>query len=159
MAMSARRYAALQNMAAMGSGPEAETAARKLAGQSVGARVPVVPRTSGTMRGSIGGGVRAGTPARLPVRGAIGSGSGRNLPVLYRGGAPAVRAASAPAVAPAVRSAASKSAPSANVATKGMKMSKKSLLGIGLGMGVAAGVAMNRRGEGASSGRQSMYKY
>jgi len=40
-----------------------------------------------------------------------------------------------------------------------MKMSRKSLLGIGLGMGVAAGVAMNRRGEGASSGRQSMYKY
>lgn len=43
--------------------------------------------------------------------------------------------------------------------TKRMKMSRKSLLGIGLGMGVAAGVAMNRRGEGASSGRQSMYKY
>lgn len=47
----------------------------------------------------------------------------------------------------------------ATAGTKGMKMSRKSLLGIGLGMGVAAGVAMNRRGEGASSGRQSMYKY
>jgi len=45
------------------------------------------------------------------------------------------------------------------VTTKGMKMSKRSLLGIGLGLGVAAGVAMNRRGEGASSGRQSMYRY
>lgn len=40
-----------------------------------------------------------------------------------------------------------------------MRMNKRSLMGIGLGLGVAAGVAMNRRGEGASSGRQSMYKY
>lgn len=30
---------------------------------------------------------------------------------------------------------------------------------IGLGLGVAASVAMNRRGQGASSGRQSMYRY
>lgn len=36
---------------------------------------------------------------------------------------------------------------------------RRTLMGIGLGMGVAAGVAMNRRGEGASSGRQSIYKY
>ena len=39
------------------------------------------------------------------------------------------------------------------------RFSKRTLMGIGLGMGVAAGVAMNRRGEGASSGRQSIYKY
>ena len=30
---------------------------------------------------------------------------------------------------------------------------------VGLGLGVAASVAMNRRGQGASSGRQSMYRY
>ena len=42
---------------------------------------------------------------------------------------------------------------------KGMKMSRKSMMGIGLGLGVAAAVAMNRRGEGASSGRQSAYRY
>lgn len=59
----------------------------------------------------------------------------------------------------ALKSAASQAEPSPNVVTKGMRMNKRSLLGIGLGMGIAAGVAMNRRGEGASSGRQSMYKY
>jgi len=42
---------------------------------------------------------------------------------------------------------------------KNARFSRKTLLGMGLGLGVAAGVAMNRRGEGASSGRQSMYKY
>lgn len=42
---------------------------------------------------------------------------------------------------------------------KNPRFGRKTLLGIGLGLGVAAGVAMNRRGEGASSGRQSMYKY
>lgn len=35
----------------------------------------------------------------------------------------------------------------------------RTMMGIGLGLGVAASVAMNRRGEGASSGRQSIYKY
>lgn len=44
-------------------------------------------------------------------------------------------------------------------AAEGMKMSMKSKIGIGLGLGVAATVAMNRRGQGASSGRQSMYRY
>lgn len=47
----------------------------------------------------------------------------------------------------------------ADIAPKGMRLKPRTLMGIGLGMGVAAGVAMNRRGEGASSGRQSMYKY
>ena len=42
---------------------------------------------------------------------------------------------------------------------KNARFSRKTLLGMGLGLGVAAGVAMNRRGEGASSGRQSIYKY
>lgn len=39
------------------------------------------------------------------------------------------------------------------------KMSRGSKFGIGLGLGIAAGVTMNRRGEGASSGRQSIYNY
>ena len=39
------------------------------------------------------------------------------------------------------------------------KMSGKSKMGIGLGLGVAAAVTMNRRGEGASSGRQSIYRF
>ena len=39
------------------------------------------------------------------------------------------------------------------------RMSRGTKVGIGLGLGVAAGVAMNRRGEGASSGRQSIYRY
>lgn len=38
-------------------------------------------------------------------------------------------------------------------------MSSRSKVGIGLGLGVAAAVTMNRRGEGASSGRQSIYRY
>jgi hypothetical protein len=45
-----------------------------------------------------------------------------------------------------------------NMAKTG-KMSMKSKLGIGVGLGIAAGVVMNRRGEGASSGRQSIYNY
>lgn len=47
---------------------------------------------------------------------------------------------------------------SPNMAKTG-KMSMKSKLGIGVGLGIAAGVVMNRRGEGASSGRQSIYNY
>jgi len=43
--------------------------------------------------------------------------------------------------------------------TAAPRFKKRTMMGIGLGLGVAAGVAMNRRGEGASSGRQSMYKY
>lgn len=148
MAMSASTRAKVQARA-QGTGPEAEIARRKLAGQPIGARTPTVTRSSGTMRGAIGGGgVRAGTPARLPIRGAIGTGGGRNLPVLYKGGGGLATTSSKGGAAAA-----------ASASTKGMKMSRKSLLGIGLGMGVAAGVAMNRRGEGASSGRQSMYKY
>jgi hypothetical protein len=38
-------------------------------------------------------------------------------------------------------------------------MSRKTKMGVGLGLGVAAAVTMNRRGEGASSGRQSIYRY
>lgn len=38
------------------------------------------------------------------------------------------------------------------------KMSRGSKIGIGLGLGVAAAVTMNRRGPGASSGRQSIYR-
>ena len=38
-------------------------------------------------------------------------------------------------------------------------MSKRTKMGVGLGLGVAAAVTMNRRGEGASSGRQSIYRY
>lgn len=38
-------------------------------------------------------------------------------------------------------------------------MSGRSKIGISLGLGVAAAVTMNRRGEGASSGRQSIYRY
>jgi hypothetical protein len=59
------------------------------------------------------------------------------------------------------RSAALKKLPGADniPGPKNPRFSRKTLLGMGLGLGVAAGVAMNRRGEGASSGRQSMYKY
>jgi len=39
------------------------------------------------------------------------------------------------------------------------KMSRGSKIGIGLGLAVAAGVASNRRGEGASPGRQSNARY
>jgi len=39
------------------------------------------------------------------------------------------------------------------------KMSRNSKIGIGLGLAVAAGVASNRRGEGASPGRQSNARY
>lgn len=50
-------------------------------------------------------------------------------------------------------------APSVEQAKGNAGFNRRTLMGIGLGMGVAAGVAMNRRGEGASSGRQSIYKY
>ena len=43
--------------------------------------------------------------------------------------------------------------------TKAPRFKPRTMMGIGLGLGVAASVAMNRRGEGASSGRQSIYKY
>lgn len=43
--------------------------------------------------------------------------------------------------------------------TTNPRFKRKTMMGIGLGLGVAASVAMNRRGEGASSGRQSIYKY
>lgn len=39
------------------------------------------------------------------------------------------------------------------------KMSPRSKIGIGLGLAVAAGVASNKRGDGASSGRQSNARY
>lgn len=151
MAMSASTRAKVQARA-QGTGPEAEIARRKLAGQPIGARTPTVTRSSGTMRGAIGGGgVRAGTPARLPLRGAIGSGGGSNLPVPYTGGG---------GLATTGRKGLQKSMPGpGGGVTRPPRFSKRSMLGIGLGLGVAAGVAMNRRGEGASSGRQSMYKY
>lgn len=170
MAMTARRLAALQNMAALGSGQEAQTAAAMLARtpQKLGARTAMVTRSSGAMRGSIGGGVRAGTPARLPIRGAIGMGSGRNLPaVIPAAASPAVRSTVLPP-RPKIKMRGPNAAgrvitensprPAVEAIRKG-GMSRSSKIGIGLALGVAAGVAMNRRGEGASPGNQSIYRY
>ena len=70
--MSPRRYAALQNMASMGSGQESQTAAAMLARQST--------MRSSPMTRAIGSGTKAGSPARLPVRGAIGGGTSAGLP-------------------------------------------------------------------------------
>jgi hypothetical protein len=46
-----------------------------------------------------------------------------------------------------------------NMMQKFSRMSRGSKIGIGLGLAVAAGVASNRRGEGASPGRQSNARY
>lgn len=152
MAMSASTRAKLEARA-QGTGPEAEIARRKLASQPIGARTPTVTRSSGTMRGAIGGGgVRAGTPARLPIRGAIGTGSGRNLPVPYTGGGGGLATTGRKKVGSGMPGP-------GGGATKPPRFNPRTMMGIGLGLGVAASVAMNRRGEGASSGRQSIYKY
>lgn len=71
---------------------------------------------------------------------------------------PAVRSAVRPATSTAPINAA---ADVVKESKKGMGLFKnpKQAALIGLGLGVAASVAMNRRGEGASSGRQSNARY
>ena len=60
---------------------------------------------------------------------------------------------------PTAKKLTTKAADAGASAAKLGKMSLPSKLGIGAGLGIAAGVMMNRRGAGASSGRQSIYNY
>ena len=134
------------------------------------------------MMGSIGSGVKAGSPARLPVRGELGPGAGRGLAV--RSGRPGTvgvgmgrnpgrtsGAARAVSNVPRNGSGIDLSRFAGNLTESSFPAGKKPLMsmfgnmtrgkkvGIGLGLGVAAGVAMNRRGEGVSPGRQSNARY
>jgi hypothetical protein len=168
--MSPRRYAALQNMANMGSGPESQTAAAMLARQSTMRSSPI--------RGAIGSGAKA--PARLPVRGALGPGPSTGRGLAVRSGRPGTvgvgmgrtgGAARAVSNVPRSGSGIDLSRFAGNLTEDSFPKGKKPLMsmfgnmtprkkiGIGLGLGVAAGVAMNRRGEGVSPGRQSNARY
>jgi len=170
--MSPRRYAALQNMANMGTGQESQTAAAMLARQSTMRSSPI--------RGAIGSGAKAGSPARLPVRGALGPGPSTGRGLAVRSGRPGTvgvgmgrtgGAARAVSNVPRNGSAIDLSRFAGNLTESSFPAGKKPLMsmfgnmtrgkkvGIGLGLGVAAGVAMNRRGEGVSPGRQSNARY
>ena len=62
-------------------------------------------------------------------------------------------------LAAAAENSGSGAARGGNMMQKFSKMSRGSKIGIGLGLAVAAGVASNKRGDGASSGRQSNARY
>lgn len=62
-------------------------------------------------------------------------------------------------LAQAAESTGSGAARGGNMMQRFSRMSRGSKIGIGLGLAVAAGVASNRRGEGASPGRQSNARY
>ena len=175
MAMSQRRIEALRNMASMGTGQEAQTASAVLARQR--------GMISNPTRKAIGSGVKAGSPARLPIRGAIGSGSGgmspARLPIRGAIGPGTLKTGArfkAPTkpllggvntgmmhgpMRPVVDKTINQTANVVKESKKGMGLFKnpRQAALIGAGLAVAGTVAMNRRGEGASSGRQSMYRY
>jgi hypothetical protein len=132
------------------------------------------------MMGSIGSGVKAGSPARLPVRGALGPGPSTGRGLAVRSGRPGTvgvgmgrtgGAARAVSNVPRNGSGIDLSRFAGNLTESSFPAGKKPLMsmfgnmtrgkkvGIGLGLGVAAGVAMNRRGEGVSPGRQSNARY
>ena len=139
MTMSARRALALHNMARYGSGPEAATAAKKLGSPMMRNPITMGARSEpARVMGAIGTG-KASTYART-----AGSGAKRHLPAVIP---------KAP-----LEKIEQKAAAQTEKSVRLFKNPKQAAM-IGLGLGVAATVAMNRRGQGASSGRQSMYRY
>ncbi len=167
MAMNPRKLAAMERLAREGVGGERSAAQAALARLGMPASTGNLPARMGASSprpraaiGPAGGMTRASAP---PLRGgrtaigtanrgplAIGPGSGGGALVRSTGGGGAMKPPSLGGKMPGAD----------NIpGPKNPRFSRKTLLGMGLGLGVAAGVAMNRRGEGASSGRQSIYKY
>jgi hypothetical protein len=146
--MNRRRIAKL--VARAQSGGEGSDIARSILGR-MGHAMPTgnLPARVGASSPRVMGAIGSGGPPRVGTRTALG-GSPRAI-----GPGGPLR----PPTPPRPPSLGPPPPPAPPPAKGNPAFTRRTLMGIGLGMGVAAGVAMNRRGEGASSGRQSIYKY